>query len=275
MRIGTVQIQVPAVMGVLNVTPDSFSDGGRFISPEAALRRAELLCQEGAAIIDIGGESTRPGADAVAEQEELDRVMPVIERIHDEFDVPISIDTGKPGVMRAAAAAGAAMINDVYALRLEGALDAAVDLHLPVCLMHMQGKPRTMQEDPHYDDVVADVMAFLRDRADACIEAGLAEDQLLVDPGFGFGKRPVHNIELLGNLRQLRELNYPIVVGLSRKATLGDISGQGVDGRLAASLAAAVLAVVQGASIVRAHDVGATVDAIKVVRAVMETSTGL
>lgn len=270
LKLGNLRIEHPAVMGVLNVTPDSFSDGGRFAAAELAVRHAVEMAGEGAAIIDVGGESTRPGADAVSEQEELDRVIPVLEAIRGETDVPISVDTSKPGVMRTAVAAGASMINDVCALQLDGALDAAVELQVPVCLMHMQGEPRTMQAQPRYDDVVAEVTQFLKDRVAQCCEAGLAENLIVVDPGFGFGKMPTHNVELLGNLRKLLDVGPPVLIGVSRKSTLGMITGRDVATRLPASLAAAVLAVEQGASIVRAHDVPETVDALRVAKAVLE-----
>ncbi len=257
-------------MGILNVTPDSFSDGGRFAGRDSALRQAEAMSRDGAAIIDVGGESTRPGATDVSEQEELDRVLPVIEAVVDAVDVPVSIDTSKPAVMRAAVGAGAAMINDIRALREDGALVAAVELQRPVCLMHMQGQPRTMQRQPGYGDVVAEVAEFLAERVRACAAAGLAEDKIIVDPGFGFGKTPRHNIELLANLRQLRSVGRPILVGLSRKSTLGELTGRDVGDRLPASIAAAVFAVVEGAQIVRVHDVRETVDAMRVTAAVLE-----
>ncbi|NIL93549.1 MAG: dihydropteroate synthase [Woeseiaceae bacterium] len=258
-------------MGILNVTPDSFFDGGKFVSASTALRHAEAMAHAGAAIIDIGGESTRPGAQGVGEQEEIDRVIPVIEAVSARIDIPLSVDTSKPGVMRAAVAAGAAMINDVRALQQEGAIEAAVELQKPVCLMHMQGEPRTMQHHPEYSDVVAEVTQFLRDRVAECVQAGLDESLLLIDPGFGFGKAPADNIELLANLRQLSDMGLPILVGVSRKSTLGAITGQDLDHRLPASLAAAVMAVDRGASIVRAHDVAETLDALKVARAVIGT----
>lgn len=270
LTIGTLAFDLPAVMGVLNVTPDSFSDGGRFTGRDAALRQAEAMARDGAAIIDVGGESTRPGAADVTEQEELDRVIPVVEALVSAVDVPVSIDTSKAAVMRAAARAGAAMINDIRALRGDGALAAAVELQRPVCLMHMQGQPRTMQQAPEYGDVVADVGNFLAERLRACVAAGLAENLLIVDPGFGFGKTPGHNVELLANLRQLRSLGRPILVGLSRKSTLGALTGRDVDERMPASIAAAVIAVIQGAHIVRAHDVGETVDALRVAAAVID-----
>ncbi|NCF23628.1 MAG: dihydropteroate synthase [Gammaproteobacteria bacterium] len=258
-------------MGVLNVTPDSFSDGGRFVGRDAALRQAEAMARDGAAIIDVGGESTRPGAADVPEQAELDRVLPVIEAVVSAVGVPVSIDTSKPAVMRAAVAAGAAMINDIRALREDGALQAAVELQCPVCLMHMQGEPRTMQDEPEYRDIVAEVGEFLADRVRACVAAGLAEERIIVDPGFGFGKTPRHNIELLANLRQLRALGRPILAGLSRKSTLGELTGRDVEERMPASIAAAVIAVIEGAAMIRAHDVRETVDALQVAAAVMET----
>lgn len=270
LTVGQLQFDVPAVMGILNVTPDSFSDGGRFAGRDSALRQAEAMSRDGAAIIDVGGESTRPGATDVSEQEELDRVLPVIEAVVDAVDVPVSIDTSKPAVMRAAVGAGAAMINDIRALREDGALVAAVELQRPVCLMHMQGQPRTMQRQPGYGDVVAEVAEFLAERVRACAAAGLAEDKIIVDPGFGFGKTTRHNIELLANLRQLRSVGRPILVGLSRKSTLGELTGRDVGDRLPASIAAAVFAVVEGARIVRVHDVRETVDAMRVTAAVLE-----
>ncbi|MCG8370816.1 MAG: dihydropteroate synthase [Proteobacteria bacterium] len=259
-------------MGILNVTPDSFSDGGRFDRPADALRHAEKMAAEGAAIIDVGGESTRPGSDGVGEQQELDRVVPVIESLRSVTDLPVSVDTSKPAVMRAAVAAGAAMINDVRALRADGAIRAATDLEVPVCLMHMLGEPHSMQRDPHYQNVVAEVAAFLEARVEACAAAGLDEDLIVVDPGFGFGKTRTHNVELLANLRQLRVCGRPVLVGLSRKSTLGELSQRGIDERMPASLAAAVVSVMHGADFVRAHDVGATVDALKVAQAVIEAS---
>lgn len=273
LRLGDLSLECPAVMGILNITPDSFSDGGRFDVPANALHHAEQMAKAGAAIIDIGGESTRPGAQDVSEQEEMNRVIPVIEAIQNVVATPISVDTSKPAVMRAAVAAGAAMINDVRALRADGALETAADLGRPVCLMHMQGQPRTMQLDPHYDDVVADVAAFLRQRVAECVKAGLSEDLLVVDPGFGFGKTPQDNIELLANLRQLLNIGPPLLIGVSRKSTLGAITGREVDDRLPAGLAAAVMAVERGAQIVRAHEVAETVDALQVVRATLESET--
>ncbi|MBT8088305.1 MAG: dihydropteroate synthase [Gammaproteobacteria bacterium] len=257
-------------MGILNVTPDSFSDGGSFDNLNIALRHAMTMAETGASFIDVGGESTRPGAKGIGEQEELDRVVPVIEAIAAVSDVTISVDTSKAGVMREAVAAGASMLNDVNALRGDGALAAAVDLQVPVCLMHMQGEPRTMQQDPKYGDVVAEVSAFLEHRIETCVAAGLGEDLIVVDPGFGFGKSHRHNIELLANLRQLRVRDRPLLVGVSRKSTLGELTEKDVHGRMPASVAAAVIAAMQGADIVRVHDVAATVDALKVARAVLE-----
>jgi dihydropteroate synthase len=273
LRLGDLSLECPAVMGILNTTPDSFSDGGRFNAPADALRHAEQMAAEGAAIIDIGGESTRPGAQDVSEQEEIERVIPVIEALRQAVDTPISVDTSKPGVMHAAVAAGAAMINDVRALRADGALEAAAELSRPVCLMHMQGQPRTMQLEPHYDDVAADVSAFLRERVAECVKAGISEDLLVVDPGFGFGKTAQDNIELLANLRQLLDVGRPLLIGVSRKSTLGAITGRDVDDRHAAGLAAAVMAVERGAQIVRAHDVAETVDALRVAGAILESET--
>jgi len=267
--VGNFEFEVPAVMGILNVTPDSFSDGGRFLGRDAALMQAESMCADGAAIIDIGGESTRPGAEQVSEQEELDRVLPVVEALAAAVDVPLSIDTSKAAVMRAAIGAGASMINDIRALREDGALQAVADLRCPVCLMHMQGSPGSMQVRPSYEDVVLEVCEFLGARVAACVAAGIAENSLLVDPGFGFGKTGRHNIELLANLRQLRRLGRPVLAGLSRKSTLGDLTGRGVEDRLSASIAAAVLAVSHGADIVRVHDVRETVDALRIAAAVL------
>jgi len=258
----------PTVMGVLNRTPDSFSDGGAFVDFAAALSHAEQMVREGAAIIDIGGESTRPSAEAVSEQQELERVIPLIERLVNETDVPISIDTSKPEVMRAAVAAGAGMINDVYALRQTGALDAARDCSVPVVLMHMQGEPRTMQQHPHYKDVVVEVKQFLVERILACEAAGIPRERLLIDPGFGFGKTLEHNLELLRHLREFATLGLPLLVGLSRKSLIGTLlGGVPVGERLQGSVAAAVVAVMNGASIVRAHDVKPTVEALKIVAA--------
>ena len=251
----------PAVMGILNVTPDSFSDGGDFISASQAIDRAHRMMEEGADLIDVGGESTRPGADEVSAAQELDRILPVVEALA-SLPVPVSVDTTKAEVMTQAARAGAGLINDVLGLRAEGALEAAAATGLPVCLMHMQGTPRTMQQDPRYDDVVAEVKAFLAERAQVCRDAGIPEEKILVDPGFGFGKNLFHNCRLLRELREITGLGLPVLVGLSRKSMIGKILGKPVDQRLPASLAAAVIAVWEGASIVRVHDVAETVDAV-------------
>lgn len=259
-------------MGILNVTPDSFWDGGDFFSPQTAVARALRMTEEGAAIIDVGGESTRPGAGAVAEAEEIERIIPVIREIRAAVPAAvISVDTSKPAVMRAAVAAGAGLINDVRALREPGALEAARELGVPVCLMHMQGEPRTMQQAPHYDDVVREVMEFLSARIDACLRVGIPRAHLLVDPGFGFGKTATHNLELLRRLDRFRALDCPLLVGLSRKSLIGTVLGHPVEGRLYGSIALAALALWQGAAIVRAHDVAATVDAARLCGAVMES----
>lgn len=264
----TLDLQHPHVMGVLNVTPDSFSDGGRFFDRDEAVRHAESMAADGAAIIDIGGESTRPGAAEVSGQQELDRVLPVIEAIASRVDVAISIDTSKPEVMRAAANAGAGMINDVYALRHEGALQAAADTDCAICLMHMRGEPRDMQDAPAYDDVAGEVRDFLAERVSACADGGIQVQRILIDPGFGFGKADEHNIELLAKLELLQTIDRPILVGLSRKRTLGNLTGRDAGQREAAGIAAAVLAYLGGARIIRSHDVADTVDALTIAAAV-------
>lgn len=263
-----VKLDRPRVMGIVNVTPASFSDGGRHDTVEAAVAHGLKLAAEGADLLDVGGESTRPGADPVSLEDELARVVPVIERLARETSLPISVDTSKPEVMRAAVAAGAGMINDVYALRREGALDAAASLGVPVVLMHMLGEPQGMQDAPHYDDVVGDVHRFLAERLFACEMAGIAKKNLVVDPGFGFGKTLEHNLRLLRQLARLADLGVPVLAGLSRKRSLGEITGRAVDDRVHASVAAAVLAAEYGARLVRVHDVAATVDAMKVWAAV-------
>ncbi len=254
----------PVIMGILNVTPDSFSDGGRYIHLDNALSQAEQMAADGAKIIDIGGESTRPGAQPVTEQQELDRVIPVIEKLHQKLDVVVSIDTSKPGVMIEAARAGAGLINDVMALRAEGALQAAQQTGLPVCLMHMQGEPRTMQSNPRYTDVVDEVKSFLKQRAEQCIAQGINKEQIILDPGFGFGKTLDHNIALFKHLDRLQALGYPVLVGASRKSMLGQITDKSVENRLAGSLALATLATIKKAAIIRVHDVTETVDAVNV-----------
>jgi dihydropteroate synthase len=256
------------IMGIVNVTPDSFSDGGAHAGTDAAVAHALKLVEEGADLLDVGGESTRPGAGEVPVEEEMRRVVPVIERLARECAVPISVDTSKPEVMRAAVAAGAGMINDPYALRREGALEAAAALGVPVCLMHMQGTPQDMQDDPRYDDVVAEVHSFLAQRLFACEMAGIGKKKLLVDPGFGFGKNLEHNLKLLRQLSRIAELGVPVLAGLSRKGMIGKLTGRAVDQRDSGSAAAALIAAQNGASIVRVHDVGATADALAIWRAV-------
>ena len=257
-----------AIMGILNVTPDSFSDGGIFLSRDAAVAHARTMVEEGADLIDVGGESTRPGAQAVSEQEELDRVIPVIKAIARAVPVPISIDTSKPQVMRAAVAAGAGLVNDVRALREPGALEMVASLKVPACLMHMQGEPRSMQHHPVYQNVVAEVRDFLQERIDACIAAGIASQRLIIDPGFGFGKTLEHNLDLLRQLGALRALGVPILAGLSRKSMIGALFSLPVDQRLQASVALALIAVQNGARILRVHDVRATREAIRMFEAV-------
>lgn len=252
----------PAVMGVLNVTPDSFSDGGCYLQPDAALRRAEIMAEEGAAIIDVGGESTRPGAPLVTVQEELDRVLPVVERLTQALSIPISVDTSKPEVMREAARVGAGLINDVRALQVPGALDVAAASGLPVCLMHLRGEPATMQQVPRYSDAVAEVYAFLAERVQICEAAGISRDRILVDPGFGFGKTLEHNLRLLRHLNRFTDLAAGVLVGISRKSMIGLLLNTSVTERLSGSLAAAVIALWQGAKIIRTHDVRETVQAL-------------
>jgi dihydropteroate synthase len=266
----SLDLGAPVVMGVLNVTPDSFSDGGRFAGRDAALTHARRMIDEGAAIIDIGGESTRPGAAPASVDEELDRVVPVIEALRRESAAFISIDTSKPAVMHAACVAGADIINDVRALREPGAISAAASAGAGICLMHMKGEPRTMQVAPRYDDVVGEVSTFLAERVAACRAAGIESARICIDPGFGFGKRIVDNLVLLKHLRQLGNLGVPIAVGLSRKSMLAKITGRDVDDRTAGSITLAAIAVLNGARIVRAHDVAATVDAIRVAAAVVQ-----
>jgi len=258
----------PRIMGILNVTPDSFSDGGRFDRTEDAIRHAERMVNEGADILDVGGESTRPGAGSVGESEEIDRVIPVIESIVSRIDVPVSIDTSKAAVMNAAVEAGACMINDVNALRGAGALEVAAGLGVPVCLMHMQGEPRTMQQSPSYSEVVSDVIEFLLRRVAACEAVGISRDNIVLDPGFGFGKTLEHNFSLLRALPSLVEQGYPVLAGISRKSMLGMITGRDVGQRLAGSLAAALIALQGGAAILRVHDVAETVDVLRVWQAV-------
>ncbi|HEY9051664.1 MAG TPA: dihydropteroate synthase [Gammaproteobacteria bacterium] len=256
------------VMGILNATPDSFSDGGRFLSQEFAVKHALDMIQDGADIIDVGGESTRPGAQPVSVAEELDRVIPIIEAIRKQSEVAISIDTVKPEVMRVAVNAGADLINDVNALQAKDALHTCAELNVAVCLMHMQGEPRTMQNNPRYGNVVGDIKSFLAERIAACEQAGISQDNIIVDPGFGFGKTLEHNLSLLKHLDGFQDLGLPILVGLSRKSMIGKIlDADKVDDRLFGSLAAAVLAYAKGARIFRVHDVKPSVDALKVCQA--------
>ncbi|MDB2705264.1 dihydropteroate synthase [Pseudomonadota bacterium] len=252
----------PQVMGILNVTPDSFSDGGKFLVQDSALAQAKQMVEDGAGIIDVGGESTRPGAAIVSVEEEISRVVPVIEAIRSEIDIPISIDTSKPEVMIAAVNAGAGLINDVRALQVQGALQAAVDCDVPVCLMHSQGTPQNMQDAPHYDDVVAEVLDFLLERVAVCERAGITRDRLILDPGFGFGKQATHNLRLMKHLSKFINTNIPVLVGVSRKSMIGKLLKVSVEERLAASLSLAAISVWQGAKIVRSHDVRETVQAI-------------
>jgi dihydropteroate synthase len=263
-----IDLDDPKVMGIINVTPDSFSDGGQIQSAAEALGQASRMVDAGVDIIDVGGESTRPDADDVSVQIELDRVIPVIEAIVSQFDIPVSVDTSKPEVMQAAVSAGASLINDVYALRRDGAIEAAAAAGVPVCLMHMQGEPRSMQKDPRYATLPGDVIDFLAERVSACFAGGIDKERMIVDPGFGFGKNDLHNLELLAKLDQFAALELPLLVGLSRKRTLGHLTGKPMDQRVAAGIAAAVIAVQKGANIVRTHDVAETVDALRIVSAV-------
>lgn len=258
----------PRVMGIVNVTPDSFSDGGKFNTTEKAIAHALQLVEEGADILDIGGESTRPGATPVPLDEELKRVIPVIEGLRD-VGVPLSIDTYKPQVMQAAITASADIVNDVCALREPQALEIVATSQAGVCLMHMQGRPQTMQVDPQYDDVVSEVRDFLKDRLDAAVQAGIDRSRIVLDPGFGFGKRMAHNLTLLNHLNDIQALGLPLLIGLSRKSVLGQVVGSSVDERVHASIAASVVSVMKGANIVRVHDVKPTIDALKIVQAVM------
>jgi len=256
------------VMGILNVTPDSFSDGGRFSQLDAALRHAEAMVSAGATLIDVGGESTRPGARAVSPTEELERVAPIVELIHRELDVIISVDTSTPAVMREAARLGAGLINDVRSLRRDGALDAAAATGLPVCLMHMLGEPGTMQDDPRYDDVTQEVGEFLAERMQTCAAAGIPSDRIILDPGFGFAKTLAHNLSLFKHMEALHALGRPLLVGVSRKSMIGNALGRPVGERLYGGLALAALAVTKGARLLRVHDVAETMDVVRMIDAV-------
>lgn len=257
------------VMGILNITPDSFSDGGRYNRMDAALLRVEQMLAAGATLIDVGGESTRPGAALVSVQEEVDRVVPVVEAIRDRFDTVVSIDTSTPEVIRGAAAVGAGLINDIRALQRDGALQAAVDTGLAVCLMHMQGDPQSMQQAPVYESVLSEVNSFLELRVQACLDAGIDRRRLVLDPGFGFGKSLQHNLELFAAMAQVRPLDLPLLVGVSRKSMIGQALDRPVDQRLSGGLALAVLAVTKGARILRVHDVAETLDAVRMCEAVL------
>ncbi|ARW80932.1 dihydropteroate synthase [Aeromonas salmonicida] len=259
----SLSLERPHVMGILNVTPDSFSDGGHFSQIERAMAHARQMVSDGATLIDIGGESTRPGAPDVHEQEELDRVIPVVERLVAELDVMVSLDTSKAAVMREGCKAGAHLINDVRALLEPGALAVAAEADVPVCLMHMQGQPRTMQAEPHYDDLLGEVRAFFDERIAACLAAGIRRQRLLLDPGYGFGKTLAHNYQLLAQQSKLLDYQLPLLVGMSRKSMIGNLLGRPVDDRLAGSLACALIGMQHGARIIRVHDVRETMDALR------------
>lgn len=269
----TLDVSQPVVMGILNATADSFSDGGQYfrhgdLDLDLALQRAEAMIREGATIIDVGGESARPGAEPISLEEERRRVIPLVAAIRERFDVVVSVDTSTPEIMREAAAAGAGIINDIRALQRPGALEAAADSGLAVCLMHMQGEPATMQNNPQYDDVTGEVISFLQQRVAACKKVGLSDDKIILDPGFGFGKTLEHNLTLLRDLPRFEELGFPILVGMSRKSMIGHLLGRDVGERLPGSITLAILAAQRGAQIIRVHDVAATVDALKIVTAV-------
>ena len=266
----SLDLSTPQVMGILNTTPDSFSDGGSYTQLESALAQVERMIVDGASIIDIGGESTRPGAEDVSEEDELARVIPVLIAIKQRFDVLVSIDTSKAAVMNAAIAAGADMINDVAALQNQGCLAAVAQSDVPVCLMHMQGLPRTMQNNPSYDHVINDIVAFFQQRIEACVSAGIARERIILDPGFGFGKTLEQNFHLLANLSKFSQLKLPLLIGISRKSMIGNLLNRDVKQRVAGSLSAAIIAAQQGANIIRVHDVEATVDALTVLQAVTD-----
>ncbi len=282
MNLGQYQLDLssPRIMAVLNITPDSFSDGGQFFAGNGRLdiplvmARVEAFLAEGASIIDVGGESTRPDAAPVSVNEELGRVIPIVEAITARFNVPVSVDTSVPEVISEAARAGAAMINDVRALQCSGALEAVAIAGLPVCLMHMSGDPRIMQKNPCYQNVLQEVIAFLLDRANACVAAGVARENILLDPGFGFGKTLEHNLTLFRSLSELKSLGFPLLVGVSRKSMIGAILDKPVDQRMVGSVALAMLAAQQGVGILRVHDVAATADVLKIMRAVGERKDG-
>ncbi|MEH0874850.1 dihydropteroate synthase [Pectobacterium cacticida] len=268
-RDSTLDLSCPRVMGILNVTPDSFSDGGKHNSLDAALLHAQEMIAAGATLIDIGGESTRPGADEVSTEEELNRVIPVVEAIARRFDVWISVDTSKPEVMIASARAGAHLINDIRALQEPGALEAAAATGLPVCLMHMQGMPRTMQNKPHYDDLMHEIGNFFQQQIDRCVSANIPKSKLLLDPGFGFGKNLAHNYALLARLSELHRFGLPLLVGMSRKSMVGQLLNVSPAQRVHGSVACAVIAAMQGAQVIRVHDVKETADAMRIVEATL------
>ncbi|KGA25383.1 dihydropteroate synthase [Pectobacterium brasiliense] len=268
-RDSTLDLSCPHIMGILNVTPDSFSDGGKHNKLDAALLHVQEMVNAGATLIDIGGESTRPGAAEVSTEEELDRVVPVVEAIAKRFDVWISVDTSKPEVMTASAQAGAHLINDIRALQEPGALEAAAATGLPVCLMHMQGMPKTMQHKPHYDDLMRDIGDFLQQQIDRCVNANIPKSKLLLDPGFGFGKNLAHNYALLARLSELHRFELPLLVGMSRKSMIGQILNVPPAQRVHGSIACAVIAAMQGAQIIRVHDVKETADAMRIVEATL------
>lgn len=272
MKFGSTELDLNRIhiMGILNVTPDSFSDGGKYNSLDSALFQAERMVSEGASFIDVGGESTRPGAVEVSLQEEMDRVLPVIEKLAGRLDVVISVDSSSPELLSEAVALGMGLINDVRALQRDGALQVAADSGLPVCLMHMQGSPQTMQDNPNYQDAVSDVADFFQQRIDACVSAGIAQENLILDPGFGFGKTLTHNLMLLKRLKDFASFGMPLLVGLSRKSMLGLLTDREVGERLSSSISSAVIAAMHGANIIRVHDVPETVDAIKIAQAVFD-----
>lgn len=264
----SLDLSAPHVMGIINITPDSFSDGGQYNNLDAALRRAEGMLQAGASLLDVGGESTRPGAVTVTPQQELERVAPLVEALVRNFDCIVSVDTSTPAVMTESAALGAGLLNDVRSLQREGALQAVAQSGLPVCLMHMLGEPQTMQQAPHYDDVAAEVAAFLQQRVEACVAAGITRERIVLDPGFGFAKTLSHNLELFHRMTELHALELPLLVGVSRKSMIGAVLDKPVDQRLYGSLALAVMALERGARIIRVHDVVQTMDALKLFQAV-------
>jgi len=268
----TLDLSSPRVMGILNVTPDSFSDGGLFYSVDKATVHAEKMVEEGAVFIDVGGESTRPEAKSISVQEEMDRVLPVIEKITEQIDTVVSVDTSSPALMREAANLGAGLINDVRALQTEGALQAVADTGLPVCLMHMQGSPQEMQQKPHYQNVVSDINDFLIKRIQICEDKGISKNRIIIDPGFGFGKLLKHNLHLLRELEVFKQSACPVLVGLSRKSMIGNVLDLPIEQRLTGSLALAVLAIERGANIIRVHDVAETVQVVKITEAVLNNN---